>query len=193
MISRLHGIVFKGVPGEVTVDVQGVGYRVSVPLNAWDTCEEAQEATLWITTFVREDRFELFGFLDQRTRALFEKLININGIGPRIGLELCAAPRHVLLDVAETRDGKALTSIKGIGRKTADTLAVELAALVEKDPGLFIDEGGRKPSSSTRDPDAMAALAQLGFQTGDILRAMEKLPKNLVSTEERVAAALKEL
>jgi Holliday junction DNA helicase RuvA len=195
MLSRLRGTVLKGTPGELTVDVAGVGYRVTVPITTWDDLEEGMEAVLWVTTYVREDRLELFGFTDVPTRTLFEYLIEISGIGPRLGLELCAAPRHILLEVADARDGKQLTSIKGIGKKNADKLALELASLVEKEPGLFTDASGVRPSpsSSVRDPDAMAALAQLGYRTSDIIRVMEMLPKDLQSTEERVAAALKEL
>lgn len=193
MIARLHGIICKETPGDVTVDVHGVGYRVTVPVTVWDDLEEAAVAQLWISTYVREDRLELFGFTDRRTRSLFEKLIDISGVGPRMALELCAAPKHMLLEAADTRDGKQLTSIKGIGRKTADKLAIELAGMAENNPGLFVDEGGGMSRAAIRDPDAVAALSQLGYPNSDILRALEKLPKELTTTEERVAAALKEL
>lgn len=193
MIARLHGTVSKESPGDIVVDVSGVGYAVTVPVTVWDDLDEGAETLLWISTYVREDRFELFGFSDRRTRTLFEKLIAISGIGPSIALEICAAPKQLLMSVADTRDGKELTSIKGIGRKTADKLAIELAGLAEKDPGLFIEEGGTVSRAAIRDPDAVAALSQLGYPSSDILRALEKVPKELQTTEERVAAALKEL
>ena len=72
MISHLRGIVQKGmVPGEVTIDVHGVGYRVSTPVGTWDDLREGATIQLFITTYVREDRLDLFGFADSSTRTLF--------------------------------------------------------------------------------------------------------------------------
>lgn len=193
MLSHLHGTVFKGSAGEVTVDIAGVGYRVHVPLNVWDTLEEGQSAKVFVTTYVREDRFELFGFIDQQTRSLFEHLIGISGIGPRTALELCGAPRSLLSKAIAEHDSAALTDIKGIGKKTAEKLVIELSSLAEKHPMMFATIESTGPVSAARDPDALAALTQLGYPTSLAMRALEKLPKTLQSTEERVAAALKNL
>jgi holliday junction DNA helicase RuvA len=193
MIAHLRGIIAKGAMGEVTVDVNGVGYRVSVPMNTWDNLEEGSLSTLWISTYVREDRLDLFGFSDSSTRTLFESLIQLQGIGPRMGLELCAVPRGMLLQAIAQDDHRLLTAIKGIGKKTAEKLLIELKNLAERQPLMFqgVEAGGTLPAQYDR--DAVAALTMLGYASTDIMQALETLPKHLNTTEERVAAALRSL
>lgn len=191
MIAHLRGLVTKANPGEITIDVSGVGYRATMPLNAWDALPDGASALVHITTYVREDRLDLFGFIDVRTKQLFESLIELNGVGPRMGLELCAVPRSMLLQAVQGNDASILSSVKGIGRKTAEKLLLELKSLAEKHPHIFEVASGT--IGARYDQDAVAALSNLGFQTGDILRALEHLPKELETTEERVTAALRSL
>ncbi len=193
MIASLRGTIGKTTPGLVIVDIQGVGYGVSVPVTVWDDLEEGAVAQLHISTYVREDRLELFGFSDIQTKQLFEKLIDISGIGPRMGLELCAVPRGILVQAINEEDPGILTSIKGIGKKTGEKLLVELKSLAERHPEMFNVEAGTSVSGSRFDRDAIAALSQLGFANSDIMRALEALPSELSSTEERVTAALRSL
>lgn len=193
MIARLHGTIGKEAPGSVIVDIQGVGYGVLVPVTTWDNLEEGAVATLFISTYVREDRFELFGFAEMTTKQLFECLIQLSGVGPKIGLELCAVPKSLLLQAVNEEDPAILTAIKGIGRKTAEKLLIELKSLVEKQPHIFATVSGIPISGGRYDSDAIAALSQLGFTNGDIMRALEALPSDLGSTEERVTAALRSL
>lgn len=191
VFAHLRGIIGKGGVSEVSVDVNGAGYRVAVPLDAWDVLEEGQTALLWISTYVREDRFELFGFLDAGTRTLFEELTQISGIGPRTGLELCGVPRGLLLKAIQENDHAPLTSIKGIGKKTAEKLLVELKSLAERHPMLFT--GDPQTMGARFDPDAVAVLSQLGYNQSDAVRALESVPQELRTTEERVTAALRSL
>ncbi len=192
MIAHLHGSVTLCRPGEVTVDVSGVGYRVLVPLDVWEQLEEGAMAKLWISTFVREDRFDLFGFLSVLSRTLFEELLGIPGIGPRTALEICSVPRGLIAMAIREQDASPLTSIRGIGKKTAEKLLVELKSLAEKLPALFMgtESGGSKPAF---DPDAVAALEALGYDAPTITHALQSLPSDLASTEDRVAAALRSL
>jgi len=192
MIASLRGTIGKTTPGSIIVDVQGVGYGVSVPITMWDDLEEGVVAQLHVSTYVREDRFDLFGFTDVQTKHLFDALIQVNGIGPRMGLELCAVPRGILVQAINEEDPAVLTSIKGIGRKTAEKLLLELKSLAEKHMEMFSTEA-MAISGSRFDRDAIAALSQLGFASPDIMRALESLPSDLTSTEERVTAALRNL
>lgn len=192
MIAHLKGVVAKGLPGECSVDVHGVGYRVSVPVNVWDELPEGAETTLWISTYVREDRLELYGFADAETRLLFEQCIDMNGVGPRMGLELCAVPREILLKAAQENDPSVLRNIKGVGGKTAEKLLLELKSLVEKAPNLFRVEHSH-PLAANYDRDTIEALVQLGYATQDILKVLKGLPKDLPTTEARVTAALRNL
>lgn len=190
MIAHLRGTVHRLSPTEVTVDVQGVGYKVTVPPNAWEELQEGQPCMLWISQYIREDRFDLFGFPTKAGKDLFEQLTSIAGIGPKIGVELCAATR-VLAEAVSEDDPSLLSGIKGIGKKTAEKLLVELKALAEKKPGIFGSAGARDRHEYDR--DAIAALSNLGYDTQTILRALKDLPKDLRSTEDRVAAALRSL
>jgi holliday junction DNA helicase RuvA len=193
MIAHLRGTINKGAMGEVSVDVGGVGYRVFVPMNTWDALTDGEVATVWTTTYVREDRFDLYGFGDASTRMMFEALIELQGIGPRMGLELCAVPRSMILQSIAQDDPKLLLSIKGIGKKSAEKLLIELKSLAEKQPLMF--QGGEAGAAlpAQYDRDAVAALSQLGYTTNDIYQALEQLPKHLATTEERVSAALRVL
>jgi Holliday junction DNA helicase RuvA len=191
MFAHLRGTIGKGSPGEVSVDVNGAGYRVAVPVDTWDGLADGEVAMLWISTYVREDRFELFGFADAGTRTLFEELTQISGIGPRTGLELCGVPRGLLLKAIQENDHAPLTSVKGIGKKTAEKLLVELKSLAERHPGLFAAD--TRELGAKFDQDAVAALAQLGYNQADAVRALEAVPQDLRTTEERVTAALRSL
>ena len=192
MIAHLRGMIGKGQPGEVSVDIHGVGYRVTVPVNAWDELHEGQEAQLWISTYVREDRLELFGFTDRETRLLFEQCISMSGVGPKMGVELCAVPRGILMKAVQDNDPAVLQNVKGVGRKTAEKLLLELKSLVDREPALFAGSADH-PLAASFDQDTIEALVQLGYSTQDILQVLKGLPKNLATTEERVTAALRNL
>ncbi len=192
MIAHLRGSIHRLDPGEVSVDVQGVGYRVTVPLDAWDALAEGAIRMLWISTYIREDRLDLFGFPDRAGRTLFEELIKKQGIGPRLALELCAVPRSMLITAIQTQDESLLTSIKGIGKKTAEKLLIELRSMIENHPGIFGEDGPDLPAAGY-DQDAAAALASLGYDTPTILQTLKGLPGELKTTEERVAAALRNM
>lgn len=192
MIAHLRGVIGKEAPGEATVDVNGVGYKVILPLNAWDAFLDGQEATVWVSTYVREDRLDLFGFADRLSRVLFEELIGRPGIGPRTAMELCAVPRSMLARAIQEQDSALLATVKGIGKKTAEKLIVELKEVAEKHP-MLLAEAGPLGLPAQFDRDAIAALTQLGYSTSEVVKALETLPKDLKTTEDRVTAALRTL
>lgn len=191
MIAHLKGTVSKLSPGELLVDVQGVGYRVMVPIDVWDIVKDSTEQGLWISTYVREDRLELFGFIDRTMRLLFENLIDMPGIGPRTALEICAVPGRLLTQAIAQQDPKMLTSIKGIGKKTAEKLLVDLKSMSEKDPGIFGAGGADSDEIHDADQDTIAALSALGYDMPTIMNALKNIPNEVQSTEERVTAALR--
>lgn len=192
MIAHLRGTVHKLDPGEVTVDVAGVGYRVSVPLDIWDELKEAEPRMLWISTYVREDRLDLYGFADRDGQILFEELIKLSGIGPKLGLELCAVPRSLLRQAMDENNVSLLTSIKGVGKKTAEKLLVELRSLAERKAQIFMVKGV-SVARGEFDQDAIAALTALGYDSATVIRALKDLPTDVKTTEERVAAALRSM
>lgn len=193
MIAHLRGTVEKTDIGVVEIDVAGVGYRVHVPISTWERLEEKTQTTLWISTYVREDRLDLFGFDARQTRDLFEQFITLQGIGPRMSMELCDVPRSLLVQALHEEDPKILMSVKGVGRKTAEKLLIELKSMADKHPSFFVEQQKRGNLGGQYDQDAVAALTQLGYSTADVLQTLEKLPRSLATTEERVTAALRSL
>lgn len=191
MIAHLRGTAHKMIPGEAMIDVQGVGYLVRMPLDAWETLTEGSTHALWISTYIREDRMDLFGFLDNAGRRLFEELIAKPGIGPKLGLELCAVPRSLLLQAIAEEDPGMLQTIKGIGKKTAEKLLLELKSLVESNPEMF--GPAATAAGGQYDRDAVAALSTLGYDNASIMQVLKDLPLDLKTTEERVTAALRSL
>lgn len=191
MIARLRGTVSKPDLGEMEVDVHGVSYRVKVSPATWEHFVEGREATVFTSTYVREDRLDLYGFADRATKVLFEELIERQGIGPKMGLELSAVSKALLRQAMDEDDATILTSIKGIGGKTAEKLLIELKSLAEKHPSMFSADD--KAAGGKYDSDAIDALLQLGYSRTDALDALAAIPKDAASTEERVAAALRSL
>lgn len=192
MIAHLHGTVQKLETGQITVDVQGVGYFLQVPLDTWDTLSDNAEAKLYAYTHVREDRLELFGFADWPKRMLFAECVKISGIGPALALELCSVPSALFMQAIYEQDASLLTNIKGIGRKKAEKLLLDLQSLLENSPNIF----GTTNSTLTTaqyDQDAAAALTALGYDSSTVLHALKNVPIDVSSTEERVAAALRSL
>lgn len=194
MIYSLSGTVQKLSLPHVVMQVSGVGYILTVPSPVWDELTESTEATLIIYTYVREDRLDLFGFQTHEDRAMFSSLLNVSGIGPKTALELCSIPRAVLLLAAKNDDVTSLAKVKGIGRKTAEKLLVDLKQMIEKNPAWAASTTGDvRHSSAAYDDDAIAALATLGYDRSTIVAALERLPKDMKKTEERVTAALRSL
>lgn len=194
MLYSLTGTIEKLPLPQTTISVQGVGYLVTTPLPVWDDLKNGEQATLIIYTYVREDRLDLYGFRTKEDRTIFAELLNISGIGPKTALELCSIPRRTLLLAAQNDDASMLTKVKGVGRKTAEKLLVDLKQLLEKHPEwTVVPRSSTTESHAAFDDDAIAALRSLGYDQQTILDALKKLPSSITKTEDRVAAALRSL
>lgn len=191
MIYSLTGNVRKLMPPQVTLDVSGVGYLVTVPYPVWEKLEDGKDVTVFTYTYVREDRLDLFGFAHEQERTLFTELIGISGVGPKLALELCSIPKHVLQQAIALQDANMLTQIKGVGRKTAEKLLLDLRSLYEKHP----DALGEPVTGSGAgiDRDALAALLSLGYAQDIALDALRSLSADVEKTEDKVAGALRSL
>ncbi|MCK5017998.1 MAG: Holliday junction branch migration protein RuvA [Candidatus Peribacteraceae bacterium] len=190
MIAHLHGIVSKLKLGSITIDTNGVGYLLNVPLDTWEILDEGEKCKLSVYTYVKEDRLELFGFKEWPKRELFAQMMKISGVGPSLGLELCSVPNALLSQAISKKDPSILTNIKGVGGKRAEKLLVELSSLADNHPDAFVSTENSKILSEF-DSDALEALKSLGYDQRSILDVLKSLPKEVSSTEERVTEALK--
>jgi Holliday junction DNA helicase RuvA len=165
MIAFLRGRVLDKQPNRITIDVQGVGYDVHVPLSTYyRVAEPGGEVALRIHTHVREDALQLFGFLTELERQLFERLIGVSGIGPKMGVALLSGMEARDLVVCVLRgDVARLTGIPGIGKKTAERIVLELKDRVSK-LGVEPEETAAtaSPEDRLRD-DLLSALQNLGY------------------------------
>jgi Holliday junction DNA helicase RuvA len=162
VIARLSGQLLEKHPTWVLVDVGGVGFAVSVPLSTSSKLAEPGERVgLHTYTHVREDSIQLFGFLTTRERALFELLIAVSGIGPKVALGILSgiAPDALQRAVA-TRDLASLTLVPGVGRKTGERILLELAEKIQALPPV---EEEASTARSAVPADAMSALVSLGY------------------------------
>jgi Holliday junction DNA helicase RuvA len=166
MIARLSGTLIEKRPGAVVIDVGGVGYEVTIPLPTFRWLGEAgAHVDLHVHTHVREDLLALFGFATRREKDLFVVLLGVNGVGPKTAVAMMSGlGAEDLVDAVRRRDVRRLSSVPGIGRKTAERIALEVAdrmSSLERAPG---DDGPAGPSGagSLRD-DLVSALVNLGY------------------------------
>ena len=129
MIAALRGNIIQKNPGSLVLDVAGVGYEVLVSLRTWEKLPELnREVQLLVQTIVREDAITLYGFADAGEKALFMLLLGVSGIGPRLALTVLGGLGAAELQSAIVgRDLGRLTSVSGVGKKTAERICVELA------------------------------------------------------------------
>lgn len=170
MIGSLHGTVLRSGPERVLIDVQGVGYEVHIPLSTFYEIERAGSGPirLFIHTHLREDGIALFGFFSEREKLLFEKLIAVSGIGPRLArVVLSGMAADDLLAALAAGDLGRLTSIPGIGRKTAERMVLELR---DKMRELAAELPGRREAPAGE--EVVSALVNLGYRPAQAERAV---------------------
>lgn len=163
MIAWLEGVVREKAPTSAVLNVGGVGYQVSISLNTYAALpDEGKTVSLRIHTHVREDALQLFGFHTDLERALFEELIRINGVGPRLAQAVLSGIRPPdLLAAIAAEDVAALRAVPGVGLKTAQRMLVELRDRVGE---LGAGEVATRPAASGPEPleAVVSALVNLG-------------------------------
>lgn len=165
MIAQLKGILAHKSADRLIVDVQGVGYEVAIPFSTYyELGAEGQEVVLKTYTHVREDTLSLFGFRTSKEKRVFLLLIQISGIGPRLAITILSGlPIDELLAAVTARDVHRLSSIPGVGKKTAERIALELA---DKAKDLLPTEEAehRAVPIDALGQDVLSALVNLGYQ-----------------------------
>jgi len=187
MIDMLTGQVMALREGYVVVLVGGVGLRVYVPASVFNAVEgRGHMLTLYTHLVVREDAFALYGFVEQDERALFETLLTIPGVGPRLALSIISTLTISQLSQAvASQQPELLTRVPGIGKKLAQKLLFEL-----KDK-LAVDAATGLSTVSEIDTDVIAALTALGYSVVEAQAALQSIPRDAPpDIEERVRLAL---
>src|SRR6478735_788260 len=175
MIAFLRGRVLEKHPNRIIVDVHGVGYELHVPLSTYyDVGDEGAEVSLRVYTHVREDALQLYGFLTDLERQLFERLIGISGIGPKVAISvLSGLDSRELVTAVQRGDVARLVSIPGIGKKTAERIVLELRDRLAQ---LSVPAAGATPAGTAADrlrSDLVSALQNLGYHRAQADKAVE--------------------
>ena len=191
MIAHLRGTLLPSTPGQAIVECAGVGYRVTISMNTFAALPEpGREVSLLIYTHVREDQLALFGFASAEEKLMFEKLLSVNGVGPKLAIGILGGMKTLELATA-IRHGDAvrLTRMPGVGKKTAERMVLELKdKLVD-----FADLPAERPRHALSN-DVLSALVNLGYQPLLAEKALEKLRgRELKTFEELFRAALGEI
>ena len=196
MIAQLRGRLLEKHPNRVIVDVQGVGYDVHVPLSTfYEMAELGDEVTLRIHTHVREDALLLFGFATLLELQIFERLIGVSGIGPKLALAvLSGIEPHELVSAIRLGNVARLTRIPGIGKKTAERIGLELKDKM----AAFLPADVESPAAATNETvrvDLLSALLNLGYHQPLAERAVDAAMKSNVGPgfEALLKRALREL
>jgi len=174
MIGYLQGNLIRTAPERLLMDVQGVGYEVHIPLSTFYEIEKqsGQRVALFIHTHMREDGIALFGFWTEREKLLFEKLIGVGGIGPRLARVILSgmAPDDLLAALASGDLGR-LSTIPGIGKKTAERMVLELKDKM-RELAAELPETAASAAAAPADHDVVSALVNLGYKGTQAERAV---------------------
>jgi Holliday junction DNA helicase RuvA len=190
MIAGLKGRIERKVDDAALVDVSGVVYQVNTSRVTLDEIgDPGDDVRLFTHLYVREDQLTLFGFASPEELRLFETLIGVSGIGPRLALAILSRIRPEALELAISgENAELLATVPGVGRKTAARLILELR-------GKLVPSGVISPAGpSQEDSEVVAALRSLGYTTAEAHGALGRVPRDAdLSVEDRVVAALREL
>jgi len=179
MIGYLEGTIQKKIDNNVIVKCNGVGYLVYIPKILLSEIEENEPIALYIHTAVSEDSIRLFGFQEIESLKMFQLLITVSGVGPKTGLEIMNNPLSSLKYAISKGDSTLLVKTKGIGKKTAERIIIDLKGKVSSE-----DKPSDYEDYKDIDADAILALQNLGFRRHQIIQKMQTMPKEITKTED---------
>ncbi|MFN3236348.1 MAG: Holliday junction branch migration protein RuvA [Pseudomonadales bacterium] len=195
MIGRLRGELIEKTPGEVLLDVGGVGYEIDIPLNTYYALPEIG-ATVVIYTHlvVREDAQLLFGFSSVDERSLFRTLIKVNGVGPKLAITILSGMEAAeFARAVEQKDVKQLVALPGVGKKTAERLIVEMQDRLKDMLNIAASDAPAPIQQTDSLADAETALINLGYKPQEASRALAGVADPNDSIENLIKQALKNL
>lgn len=177
MIAYLEGRLTRKSPSQLVVLVGGVGYKLFIPVSTYyELPEEGSEVSLHVHTHVREDILALYGFASVTEERLFQHLIGVNGVGPALALKVMSGLEpKALVDAIRSSDLRRLSSIPGVGKKTAERLVVELRDKMAGIGPVGTEDASKAPLSRVESlrEDVLSALANLGFPRSSAEKSVE--------------------
>jgi Holliday junction DNA helicase RuvA len=195
MIAFVEGIIVDKDPTFVTIDVGGIGYEVKISLNTYGYIKALEKCKLHTHLHVKEDSHTLFGFSDIAERTRFLQLVSISGVGPSTALMvLSSLSSEEIASAIVNGDVKTISSVKGIGQKTAQRIILELKDKMEKEDIMDRVVGITLNKGNTLKKEALSALSTLGFNKAGAEKAVDQILKETeeeVSLEELIKLALK--
>ena len=180
MIAYLTGTVLKKLPKSIVVNTGNIGYLVHISESKWQKIAADEQIELFIHTKVREDDISLYGFETGEELEFFKTVLNVNGIGPKIALEILSHDLSSTKGAILSNDLLYLTKIPGIGKKTAERMVVELKNKLD---WAEASRPHHKISLQVNE-ESVSALVSLGYQKFEVMRVLKNLPENIVKTEE---------
>lgn len=192
MIAHIRGIVTEKIAGTIVVDVQGVGYELSVALGDFEAAQNGQEATFYTYHHIREQAEELFGFGSLAAKKLFQILIAVQGVGPKAALAILSlGSSEQVRNALAQGDAGFVQKAAGVGKKTAERIIVDVRDKVGVPTQFGTTESTLTAPTLGEQPDeAREALMALGYTLADATKALEGIAQDL-PTAERVRLALK--
>lgn len=190
MIATLSGIISEKLREQIVLDVHGIGYGLSVTAEDFGRLPIGEEAKLYTYEHVREQSYDLFGFVQLDTKLLFEQLLGVKNVGPKVALavlDIGTAPG--VRGAIAAGDVKLLQSAKGVGKRAAEQIVVELRDKVGMSASGTAEDIVTRPGINTQD-EAVEALVSLGYSPQDAMLALKDVDASL-PIEERIKLALK--
>ncbi len=184
MIAYLSGKIIEINESKIILFVNGVGYEVTVCESVLKNFSLNSEVNLYISSEIREDAFDLFGFLTLDEKSFFKKLRSVSGIGPKTAINLMSIPIEDLRLAVEKEDIKKLTSVNGLGKKTAERMILELK-------NKLPDSINTQSPHRNLDETAISALKNLGYKNSEINFVLSSMPSEILNTEEVIKFFLK--
>jgi Holliday junction DNA helicase RuvA len=197
MIALLVGKIARKSVDHLILDVNGVGYRLMIPLSTFYSLPEEGEICLHVHTHVKEDAIHLYGFLTPQEKEMFALLLSVSGVGPRLAVNILSnIPSDELKSALGEKNIKRLSAIPGIGKKTAERLVLELKEKAKRMgafPSQSIQTGNIPPISNSLN-DTLSALINLGYKESQAKKVLESMEISAdTSLEEVLKGALKVL
>jgi Holliday junction DNA helicase RuvA len=190
MIATLSGVISEKLLDIVVLDVGGIGYGMRVTAEDYTRLNIGEKSKVYIYEHVREQSYDLFGFVSLDTKGLFEQLLGVKNVGPKVAIAvLDGGSADIVRSAIASGDVKFLQASKGVGKRAAEQIVVELRDKVGIIASDAAEDIVNRPGVNTQD-EAVEALISLGYQPHDAMLALKNIDKTLPS-EDRIKLALK--